>query len=106
MALAGATWGRNQNLVSFKSSVKMGPVANIVAILLLLALIGLMYLTQISKTGSFSYQINDINEQKTQLAAEQDNLKVENARLQSLSAIKSSDVAAAMSQPVDTDYTE
>lgn len=84
----------------------MGPVANIVAILLLLALIGLMYLTQISKTGSFSYQINDINEQKTQLAAEQDNLKVENARLQSLSAIKSSDVAAAMSQPVDTDYTE
>ena len=77
-----------------------------VVIVLLCALMGLLYLTQLSKTGSYSYELNDINEKKTELAAEQDNLKVENARLQSLSNIKNSEVANAMTAPVDTDYAE
>ena len=81
-------------------------MANVVIVLLLVALMFLIYLMQIAKTGSFSYQLNDVNEQKSELAAEQDNLKVENARLQSLSAVKSSDVAAAMTTPASTDYSE
>ena len=106
-AYAGAGgWGRNQNLVEYKSGAKLGPVANMVVIVLLCALMGLLYLTQLSKTGSYSYELNDINEKKTELAAEQDNLKVENARLQSLSNIKSSEVANAMTTPVNTDYAE
>lgn len=104
--VATANWGRNQNLVQFKSGGKLGTVANVVIVLLLVALMFLIYLMQIAKTGSFSYQLNDVNEQKSELAAEQDNLKVENARLQSLSAVKSSDVAAAMTTPASTDYSE
>ena len=61
---------------------------------------------QLSKTGSYSYEINDINQKKTQLAAEQDNLKVENARLQSLNNIKNSEVAKAMVAPASTNYAE
>ena len=99
-------WGRNQNLVEYKSGVKLGPVANMVVIVLLCALMGLLYLTQLSKTGSYSYELNDINERRTELAAEQDNLKVENARLQSLNSIKNSAVANAMTAPVSTDYAE
>ena len=104
--VTAANWGRNQNLVQFKSGGKLGTVANVVIGLLLVALMFLIYLMQIAKTGSFSYQLNDVNEQKSELAAEQDNLKVENARLQSLSAVKSSDVAAAMTTPASTDYSE
>lgn len=104
--VTAANWGRNQNLVQFKSGGKLGTVANVVIVLLLVALMFLIYLMQIAKTGSFSYQLNDVNERKSELAAEQDNLKVENARLQSLSAVKSSDVAAAMTTPVSTDYSE
>lgn len=106
-AYAGtANWGRNQNLVEYKSKSKLGPVANMVVIVLLIALIGLLYLTQLSRTGSYSYELNDINERRTELAAEQDNLRVENARLQSLSAIKNSEVAQAMTAPATTDYAE
>ena len=106
-AYAGtANWGRNQNLVEYKSKSKLGPVANMVVIVLLIALIGLLYLTQLSRTGSYSYELNDINERRTELAAEQDNLKVENARLQSLSAIKNSEVAQAMTAPATTNYAE
>ena len=106
-AYAGAgNWGRNQNLVEYKSGVKIGPVMNMVVIVLLCARMGLLYLTQLSKTGSYGYELNDINERKTELAAEQDNLKVENARLQSLNTIKNSEVAKAMTTPVSTDYAE
>ncbi len=106
-AYAGAGgWGRNQNLVEYRSGVKLGPVANMVVIVLLIALLGLLYLTQLSKTGSYSYEINEINQKKTELAAEQDDLKVENARLQSLATIKNSDTAKAMTNPVDTDSAE
>ena len=102
LATANGAWGRNQNLTPFSSGAKLGPVANAVIIVLLIALLGLLYLTQLTKTSSFSYQMNSINDQKAQLTAEQDNLKVENARLQSLSRVKSSEVAAAMTTPVDT----
>lgn len=104
---AGSTsWGRNQNLVEYKSGSKLGPIANTVVIVLLVALLGLLYLTQLSKTGSFSYELNDINEKKSELAAEKDNLEVENARLQSLASIKSSATAQAMTNPASTDYAE
>lgn len=101
-----AGWGRNQNIVKYKSGVRLGPVANITIIVLLCALLGMLYLTQLSKTGSFSYELNDINQKKTELAAEQDNLKVENARLQSLSNIKNSSTASAMTTPSSVDYAE
>ncbi len=81
-------------------------MANIAAIVLFTALLGMIYLTQLSKTGSFSYKINKINRQKTELAAQRDNLKVENARLQSLNTIKNSEVAKQMTAPASTDYAE
>lgn len=84
----------------------MGTMANIAAIVLFTALLGMIYLTQLSKTGSFSYEINKINRQKTELAAQRDNLKVENARLQSLNTIKNSEVAKQMTAPASTDYAE
>lgn len=97
-------WGRNQNLVEYRSNVKLGPTANVVVIVLLIALLGVLYLTQLSKTGSYSYEQNKINQRKSDLVAEQDNLKVENARLQSLANIKNSTVAKAMAAPATTDY--
>lgn len=81
-------------------------MANIAATVLFTALLGMIYLTQLSKTGSFSYEINKINRQKTELAAQRDNLKVENARLQSLNTIKNSEVAKQMTAPASTDYAE
>ena len=79
-AYAGVgNWGRNQNLVEYRSNVKLGPTANVVVIVLLIALLGVLYLTQLSKTGSYSYEQNKINQRKSDLVAEQDNLKVENA---------------------------
>lgn len=101
-----ASWARNQNLVAFQTNRKLGPVAHTVLIVLLIAFLGLLYLTQLTKTSAFGYEMKEIDDRKTQLAAEQDDLKIENARLQSLSRVQDSSVATAMTSPVDTQYTE
>ena len=104
-APAGA-WGRNQNLTPFSTKTRLGPIANVVLIVLLIAFLGLLYLTQLTKTSTFGYEMNKINTEKSQLAAEQDDLKIESARLQSLTRVQDSTVAAAMTTPVDTNHVE
>ncbi|MDR0957351.1 MAG: hypothetical protein LBM09_02105 [Candidatus Nomurabacteria bacterium] len=104
---AGASgWNRNQNLTAYISPVKLGPISHTVLIVLLIAFLGLLYLTQLTKTSTFGYEMNDINQAREQLAAEQDDLKIENARLQSLTRIQNSTVATTMSNPVDVAYAE
>ena len=103
-ATAGAgnnssSFSLNQNLTKFRSGRRMGPITNAVLIIVIVAMLGMLYLTQLTKTGSFSYQLNSIDQQKTALTAEQDNLQVENARLQSLATISNSQVAANMTTP-------
>ncbi len=106
-AHAGAgNWGLNQNLTPFRANRKMGPVATAVMMILLVMVMGLMYLTQLTKAGAFSYQLNSIDSRKSALAAEQDNLKVENARLQSLATISNSRVASTMTAPASTTSAE
>ena len=102
----GGTWNRNQNLVAFTPLAKLGPVSHAVLIIVLVAFLGLFYLTQLTKTGSFGYELNDVNQTRTDLIAEQDDLKIENARLQSLAAVQNSAMAANMTNPVSTSYAE
>ncbi|MCL2280852.1 hypothetical protein FWC31_03125 [Candidatus Saccharibacteria bacterium] len=99
-------WGRNQNLTAFTSGIRLGPITNVVLIVLLVAFLGLLYLTQLTKTSTFGYEMNQINIEKSQLAAEQNDLKLENARLQSLMHVQDSTVATTMTTPVDTNHVE
>lgn len=104
-AAGGATFsgfGLNQNLTKFRSKRVMGPVTNTVLIILLVMLMGLMYLTQLTRTSSFSYQLNSSEQQRSSLTAQQENLKVENARLQSIATISKSTVATSMTTPTST----
>ena len=85
---------RNQNAVSFVSSAKtLGPISNTIILIVLACLIGLLYLTQVTRTNSFGYTINNLEQQQTQLQDQKANLEVTSARLQSLNRVASSDVA-------------
>ena len=86
--------GRNQNSVSFTAKARtLGPVSNTIVLIVLACLLGLLYLTQVTKTNSFGYEINSLQEQQAQLKTEHDELTVASARLQSLSRAQNSDVA-------------
>jgi hypothetical protein len=56
-------------------------------------MIGLLYLTQVTKTNSYGYTINSLEQQQSELASQKDNLEVTSARLQSLQRVADSAVA-------------
>lgn len=89
--------GRNQNSISFRAKERtLGPISNTIILIVLACLLGLLYLTQVTKTNAYGYQINNLQQQQTQLKNQQDNLEVASARLQSLSRVQASAVAKSM----------
>lgn len=89
--------GRNQNLVSARVQTRtLGPVSNTITLIVLACLLGLLYLTQVTKTNAYGYQINALQEQQQKLNAEHDDLAVSSARLQSLSRVQDSATAKNM----------
>lgn len=85
---------KNQNSVSFKAQARtLGPVSNTITLIILACLLGLLYLTQVTKTNAFGYQINNLQQTQAALKSENDNLQVDSARLQSLSRVENSPVA-------------
>lgn len=88
---------RGQNAVSFITAEKaLGPISNTVILLVLACLIGLLYLTQVTKTNSFGYQINNLQQQQSDLQNQKADLEIAAARLQSLDKVASSNVAQGL----------
>ena len=89
--------GRNQNSVSFKVQARaLGPISNTIILIVLACLLGLLYLTQVTKTNAYGYQINGLQQEQAKLESQHDDLEVASARLQSLSRVSNSDVAKSM----------
>lgn len=88
---------RHQNTISFKRERRgFGPVSNTIILIILVCILGLLYLTQVTKTNAFGYQINELRNESASLQAEHDELEVSSARLQSLERAKNSPVANNM----------
>ncbi|GAC1392690.1 MAG: hypothetical protein NVSMB46_09260 [Candidatus Saccharimonadales bacterium] len=85
---------RNQNTTRYTTNERtIGPISNTIILIVLACLLGLLYLTQVTKTNAYSYKINALQQQRTALSNEHDELEVASARLQSLSRVQNSDVA-------------
>lgn len=89
--------GRNQNVVSFSATEhRLGPISNTIILVVLACLLGLLYLTQVTKTNAYGYQVNNLQEKQAALQTEHDNLALASARLQSLNRVQTSQVASAL----------
>lgn len=96
--------GRNQNAVSFRNTDRtLGPISNTIILIVLACLLGLLYLTQVTKTNAYGYVINDLQQQQTQLKSDHEDLAVASARLQSLDRVQNSDTAKAMTAVAPSD---
>lgn len=85
---------RNQNTTSFREGTStIGPISNTIILIVLACLLGLLYLTQVTKTNTFSYQINSLQNQQNALQSQHEQLELDAARLQSVERIASSTVA-------------
>lgn len=99
----GSKWQRNQNTVAYAAPVKMGPITHTVVVALMVAVLGLIYLAQVTKSSTFGYALQEQSDTLTALNAEQHDLQIENARLQALNTIKDSNVTTAMTTPASTE---
>lgn len=91
------TASRNQNSVSFRPKDKrLGPVSNTIVLIVLACLLGLLYLTQVTKTNAYGYTINTLQHEQASLQTQSDDLAAASARLQALDRAQSSPEAAAM----------
>jgi len=88
---------RGQNSVSFRPKDKrLGPVSNTIVLIVLACLLGLLYLTQVTKTNAYGYSINTLQHEQAVLQTQRDDLAAASARLQSLDKVQSSPEAKAM----------
>jgi len=97
---------RNQNATRYKTETKVGPVAHTVLIALMITVLGLIYLTQATKTTAYSYEAQGLDTEISELTAKKSELEVQNARLTALERVKGSAVASAMTTPQTTDYAQ
>lgn len=98
------SYSRNQNTTRFQSAIKLGPVAHTVLVALMITVLGLIYVTQATRTTGYDYQAQKIDSQISELTQQKSELEVESARLTALENIKSSTVAHEMVQPASTQY--
>ena len=92
-----AAYQRNRNVITMSASkAGLGPVSNTIVLILVMCLLGLMYLTQVTKTNALGYKVSALTSQQSQLKEEYDSLEVESVRLQSLDRVQSSTVAQSM----------
>jgi len=90
---------RNQNAVDFRrTSGRLGPISNTIILIILACLLGLLYLTQVTKTDAFGYSIDKLQTQQSQLKKENEDLVLASAQMQSLDRVQSSPQATAMAQ--------
>jgi len=89
---------RNQNAVDYRSnkSTKLGPISNTVMLIVLACLLGLLYLTQVTKTDPYGYTINTLQTQQAELKTQHDDLVLAAAQMQSIDRVQSSPQATAM----------
>jgi hypothetical protein len=89
--------GRGQNAVTFQSHERaLGPITNTIMLIVLACVLGLLYLTQVTKTNAYGYKVDSLLKQQAQLKEERDDLEVASARLQSLDRAQNSEVAKGL----------
>jgi len=97
---------RSQNRIRFQSDGSYGPVTRTLLIVMLIGTLGLMYLTQITKTSAYGYQINGLEEKREELLDENESLRVETARLQSIERVRNSEYAQSLTDEGEVSFAD
>ena len=88
MTTATLTARRNQNLYRQPASIVLGPTSATFVVIALISCLALLYLHQITKTGTLGYRVTDLTAKRDKVMAQKQELGVEAARLQSIAATK------------------
>ena len=105
MSSAAMSLRKNQNIVKNKIKLQSGPVSTALMLVCLVILLGLLYLSQVTKTSTFNYKISNLEQKQTQLQSTKDNLSIDAARLQSIAEAKKAAESAQLAPVKTVSYT-
>ncbi|MEK7471689.1 MAG: cell division protein FtsL [Patescibacteria group bacterium] len=101
------SYGRNQNTTAFASSrSRLGPISHLIILVVIISMMGLIYLTQVTKTYSLGYRVDELTKRQSTLSEEHANLELESVKLQSQTRIKDSTVAAGLESVTPSSYAQ
>lgn len=87
---------RNRNLAAYAISASLGPISTTLLLALIIGVLALLYLTQITKTSVYGFQVSNLTAERKQLVEHQQSLQVEAARLRSLANIQNRQVVGSL----------
>lgn len=96
---------RNQNLVRTQANVQAGPISVSFMLVALVAILSLLYLNQVTKATSLNYRLSSLQSKRTELQAQKEQLQIDAARLSSIAAAKTSEVAQAYTTTTNVNYS-
>ena len=100
-------WARNRNDVRHSSRIVLGPVSHTIAIVLIVLLTGLIFLTQSTKVTNYDVEIAKVDSEIVNLEAQRDALAVENAKITAAAADEDKNkVAATMVDANSADFVK
>lgn len=88
---------RNRNLSARAASATLGPVTTTLLLVVIIGVLALLYLTQITKTSVYGYQVSNLGLERKELSDRGQQLQVEAARLQSIANISQRRVVGSLS---------
>ena len=98
---------KNQNTHSLRgSSLSIGPISTIMIVIVLVSFIGMLYLSQVTKTNTYGYKVSTLTQQETTLKREKADLELESVKLQSLERVKNSQAAKELQPIQPTAYAQ
>ena len=85
---------RNRNLSGYSTSARaIGPVSMSIILIIIVGVMALLYLTQITKTTVYGYQVSNLSAERQALQTKNQELQIEAARLQSVASVQASPAA-------------
>ena len=84
----GNKWQEGERKRTLSRSLSLGPVSTKVIGVVLVALLALFYLAQSTQSATRNYAIQDLDDRKTTLESNKEELTVEATRLKSLQTIQ------------------
>ena len=99
------SWAQNRNTVRHTPKT-LGVVSQSVILTLLVVVLGLIYVTQGTRSTNYDYELNAIEDEISELEARKEDLAVEKARLTSVATSANSEVAVTMEDATPSGYAE
>jgi hypothetical protein len=98
--------GRNRQLNTYKTSaVGLGPFSSTFLIVAIITISAILYLTQITKTTVYGYQVSELSQEHQVLLEKNQELEIEASRLRSIARVESSAVASNLEPEVDITFS-